>query len=195
MASLELRNQAYRVVFMFRGRKFGFSLETGDRQTAEALTGGVEKTLMLIGQGALVVPDDADVVAFVRTGGKEPQEPPPAAPAPITFVAFKEQYLETHGHGAMEENSLDTIRMHLGHFEKSLGGRFTVQDLALADLQQHVNRRREKKYRGKKLSPVTLKKEMASFRAAWNWAAHMTLVKGPFPSRRRSSTSPGERAE
>lgn len=45
MASLELRNQTYRVVFMFRGRKYGYSLDTGDRDTAEALRGGVEKTL------------------------------------------------------------------------------------------------------------------------------------------------------
>jgi hypothetical protein len=30
---------------------------------------------------------------------------------------------------------------------------------------------------------VTLKKEMASFRAAWNWAAHTGLVTGAFPSK------------
>jgi len=56
VASLELRNQTYRVVFMYRGKKFGYSLDTGDRQTAEALRGGVEKTLMLIGQRAICVP-------------------------------------------------------------------------------------------------------------------------------------------
>ena len=31
-------------------------------------------------------------------------------------------------------------------------------DPQLGDLQRHVNRRREKKYRGRQLSPVTLKK-------------------------------------
>jgi integrase len=46
-----------------------------------------------------------------------------------------------------------------------------------------VTARSQKKYRGKRLSPVTLKKEIASFRAAWNWALHMGLVKGAFPSR------------
>src|SRR5207249_2178919 len=49
--------------------------------------------------------------------------------------------------------------------------------------QRHVTTRSQKKYRGRKLSPITLKKELASFRAAWNWAAPMGLVKGPFPSK------------
>src|SRR5262249_8468811 len=53
----------------------------------------------------------------------------------------------------------------------------------LADLQRQVNERARKKYRGKPLSPVTLRKEGASFRAAWNWAALGGLVKGPFPRR------------
>jgi integrase len=60
---------------------------------------------------------------------------------------------------------------------------FHVQSLALTDLQRHINERLKKKYRGKPLSPVTLKKEVASFRAAWNWAALTGLVKGGFPSK------------
>jgi integrase len=69
------------------------------------------------------------------------------------------------------------------HFQKSLGERFPMNELCAADLQDHVNRRAQKKYRGKNLSPVTLRTEMRSFRAAWNWAASMGLVVGTFPSR------------
>jgi hypothetical protein len=61
MASLELRNKKYRVVFVLGGRKYGYTLNTGDSSTAEALRGGVEKTLMLISQGALRLPPGADV--------------------------------------------------------------------------------------------------------------------------------------
>jgi hypothetical protein len=80
MAALELRNQTCRVVFMYAGKRYGYSLDTGDRQTAEALRGGVEKTLMLIGRGALQVPEGADAVLFVKNGGKvvEPATPAPA---------------------------------------------------------------------------------------------------------------------
>ena len=83
----------------------------------------------------------------------------------------------------MEKNSLQTAAMHLKHFEKTLKGGFPLQQLALADVQRHVNRRAKKVYRGKPLSPVTLRKETASFRAAWNWGVQTGLVKGVFPSK------------
>lgn len=70
MASLELRNQTYRIVFMHAGKKYGYSLDTGDKQTAEGLRGGVEKTLMVIEQRFLSVPAGAEVVAFVRADGQ-----------------------------------------------------------------------------------------------------------------------------
>lgn len=183
MASLELRNLTYRVVFMFRGRKYGYSLDTGDCDTAEALRGGVEKTLMRVEQNLLPFPEGTDIIAFVKHDGRLPEKQTAAPPAPLTLAQMKEQYLAAHRGGAMEANSLATVRMHLGHFEKTLGERFAVRQLALTDLQGHVTERAKKKYRGKKLSTVTLKKEMASFRAAWNWAALTGLVSGPFPSR------------
>ena len=81
MASLELRNHTYRVVFRYAGRKYGYSLDTGDRQTAEGLRGGVERTLMLIEQKVLRVPEGADVVAFVKAGGQPEEEPRPLSPS------------------------------------------------------------------------------------------------------------------
>jgi integrase len=183
MASLELRNQTYRVVFLFRGRKYGYSLDTGDRDTAEALRGGVEKTIMRVEQNLLPFPEGADVIQFVKHDGRPPEKEPPAPPAPLTLAQLKEKYLDAHAQGAMEANSLATVRMHLGHFEKTLGERFAVRQLALADLQRHVSERARTKYRGRRLSSVTLKKETASFRAAWNWAVLTGLVEGPFPAR------------
>lgn len=91
--------------------------------------------------------------------------------------------MQTHSAGALEENSLATVRMHLGHFEETLGARFRLDGLTLARLQEHVDRRARKKYRGRPLSPTTLKKEVASFRAAWNWGGQMGLARGPFPNK------------
>ena len=140
MASLELRNETCRVVFMHGGRKHGYSLETGDKQTAETLRGGVEKTLMLIGQEAIAVPEGADVAAFVRNGGKAREVARPAE-APLTLGQLAEKYLAAHGNGAMEANSLGTVRIHLNHFMATLGERFAVRSLALADVQGHLDER------------------------------------------------------
>jgi integrase len=138
---------------------------------------------MRVQQNLLPFPEGADVVKFVKHDGRPPEKETAAPPAPLTLAQLREKYLSAQSAGAMEANSLATVRMHLGHFEKTLGGRFAVRLLTLADLQRHVNERSRRKYRGKVLSAVTLKKEMASFRAAWNWAAHAGLVTGPFPSK------------
>lgn len=85
MASFELRNKTYRCVFMLGGRKYAFSLDTGDRQRAEALRGGVEKTLMLIGQGVLHLPKGGDPIGFVRGGGKAAKATRTTPAEPITL--------------------------------------------------------------------------------------------------------------
>jgi len=184
MASLEKRNQTYRIVFMYGGKRHGFSLGTGDRREAESLAGGVEKTLMRIEQKLLKVPTGVDIVTFVQNDGRiEPVETSPAV-EPITFAQFRDRYLATHAGGAMESNSLGTVRIHLGHIAATLGERFPLPSLASSDLQSHITRRAAMKgARGRRLSPTTIRKELATLRAAWNWAVHTGLVTGHFPNR------------
>jgi hypothetical protein len=45
-ASPELRNKACRAVFVYREHKYGYSPDTGDRDIAEGLSGGIENALM-----------------------------------------------------------------------------------------------------------------------------------------------------
>ena len=102
----------------------------------------------------------------------------------ITLAELKEQFIQAHSAGAMEKNSLETVAMHLRHLIKTFGVNFPVQTLTLANLQEHVNRRAKKKgIRNRPLSPATIRKEVASFRAAWNWAVQMGLVTGNYPNR------------
>jgi integrase len=105
-------------------------------------------------------------------------EAPPRPTAALTLESLRDQYLATH-RGAQEENSLSTVRMHFGHFIESMGARFHVREMTTQKLQEHIDRRKGKKA----LSPVTLKKEVATLRAAWNWAAHTGRLSGPFPGR------------
>ncbi|MFO0875979.1 MAG: hypothetical protein U0840_01290 [Gemmataceae bacterium] len=190
----------YRVVFLYANRKYSYSLETSDLPTANALRGGVEKTLMLLGQGALSVPDGASVVEFVKHGGRLPSPPPGPAgqepkDAPVRLADFKTRYLEARSGGSMEQNSLATARMHLGHFERTLGADFDLRKLTLTTLQEYLTRRRKqgdprrKKPAPTPLSPATLRLEMATLRAAWNWGGCSTGVcTGRFP--RKDSSTP-----
>ena len=184
MASLEKRKQTYRIVFMHGGKRYSFSLKTGDCREAEALAGGVEKVLMRIEQKLLKVPPGVDIVTFVQNDGQIEEAPPPAEAEPVTFSQFRDRYLATHEGGGMERDSLRTVRIHLGHIAGTLGEHFPLPTLASSDLQRHITRRAAvKRAGGRRLSPTTIRKELASFRAAWNWAFHMGLVPGHFPNR------------
>ncbi|MFO0877908.1 MAG: tyrosine-type recombinase/integrase [Gemmataceae bacterium] len=184
MAALQNRNGSFRILFRYEGSQHTLLVGKVTAEEAQAFLGKVEHLLLRIKQRWVQVPPGITITDFLLADGQVKSPEKVTAPAePIIFQTFKERYLEAHSHGAMEANSLATVRMHLGHFERTLGERFVLQKLTLADLQRHVNQRARKQYRGKALSPYTLRKETSSFRAAWNWAMANDLVVGPFPSK------------
>jgi integrase len=184
MAWLELDpdSQRYKVCFRFGGKRFKKSLKTGNQSEAEILAGGVEKTLLRLEQGLIELPEGADILSFVLSDGKRQEKP--KATRQLTLEGFFQQYREKLPAGAMEANSLDTVKLHMSHLQRHLGKRFAVQGLTLADLQTYVDlRSREKGHRKRPISPITIKKEVTSFSGIWTWGIQMGLVKGAFPNR------------
>jgi hypothetical protein len=116
-------------------------------------------------RGRLTVPDGVSLEDFVAAGGKVPVLA--ARPETTTARQLFDHYFQTHANGTIEENSLGTARSHLNQFAETASERFRIQGLTLLDLQGHVERRRKKG-----VATVTLKKEVATVRASWNWAAH-----------------------
>lgn len=167
MATVEKRSNRYRLIFYFQGGRYAASLKTTNRDEADDIAGSVNRTLALMQQGVVAMPEGADLVRFVLSGGRK-EDAPKLSPI-RTLTELKDHYLQAVGVGAMEDNSLDTVRMHLKHFVKTLDASFLIQTLSQSHLQNHVERRAKKKGHFKKpLSPVTLRKEVASFRACWN---------------------------
>jgi len=185
MPYIEKRGGNFRVVFHLGGKRYRHTLKTKEERIAKSVVGGVERTIMLIEQRALRIPEDCDVGEFVLSGGQvKATAALPEAAKEISLGELRDRYVETMAIGAIEQNSLETVKMHLRHFLKTLGSGFMLQGMGLSDLQEHVNRRaRAKGLRGRNLSPTTMRKEMASFRAAWNWGVQAGLVKGAFPNK------------
>ena len=89
-----------------------------------------------------------DIVAFVEYDGKPPHAGPTLANAPrqaVTIGHLKVRYLTTHANGTIEANSLDTCRLHLGHFVRVLGEGFPLCELTLSKIQEYVNQRAKAK--------------------------------------------------
>jgi hypothetical protein len=184
VASVQKKGDSYYCQFYFGGVRRTFTVGSVSESKAWSVAEDAEKLLGKIRRGERDLPDGVDIVDFVRARGnlkdlpKIAEKPKPAS-AILTVEALRDQYLAAH-EGAQEENSLSTVRMHFGHFIKSLGASFDIRTADVGKLQEHIDRRKKGP---RKRSPVTLRKEMATLRAAWNWAAHRGLVEGHFPGR------------
>jgi len=174
----------FKICFRWAGRKLKKTVKTTDRAHAETALARFIDNLNLLERGRLELPPDADIGTFLLSDGKFNGAPSALPPQQLlTLGELRDQYLAVHANGSMEENSLDTVRMHLRHVIATLGVSLRVNSLTTADLQSHIDRRGRKRYRGRSLSAVTLRKEMASFRACWNWGLQSGKLKEVFPSR------------
>ncbi len=181
MASLQKKGDSYYCQFMYHGRRHTFTVGAVEESEAENKARQVDYLLMRLKQRLLVLPDGTDIVTFVQHDGQPPDTGPTLAAAPrqaITLGHLKDRYLTTHANGTIEANSLDTCKLHLGHFARILGDGFPLGELSLAKMQEYVNHRAKAK-----ISPVTIRKEIATLRAAWNWGEPMDLTEGKFPNR------------
>lgn len=176
MAGVRKKGDAYYCTFRFQGRRYYFAFGQVSEEQAKAKGVEVDEILDLLERGRLTVPEGVRLEDFVAASGKAPTTA--ARPKTITSRQLFDQYLATHANGTIEESSLGTAKTHLNQITESIGDRFRVQQLTLLNLQEHVDRRRKKG-----ISPVTLKKEIATFRACWNWAVHGGILLGTFPNR------------
>ncbi len=178
MAGIRKKGNAFYCTFRFQGHRYYFAVGQVSEEQAQAKCVEVDEVLALIERGRLTVPDGVRLEDFVAAGGKAPLIS--ARPETVSARQLFDKYLATHANGTIESSSLGTVKTHLNQVAKTLGERFRIQSLALSDLQNHVERRRKKG-----VSPVTLKKEIATLRTCWNWGVHSGSLKGP---RRPGST-------
>lgn len=77
-----------------------------------------------------------------------------------------------------------TIETHLKHLERVIGKAVPIAQIKLGVLQRYVDERsRDYNQRERKISPVTIRKEMTTFCSVWNWASHRGHVESRFPNR------------
>jgi hypothetical protein len=146
MAWLQRRGTKYRICFRYAGELYRQALGPSDEKEAEACRARLEDTLNRLERGWLKLPPDVDLPVFLLSGGEAARRlsAPSSSPAPITLVALRDGYLGAQ-ETALERGSLNTLRTHLDHLVRTLGEPFPIRQLALADLQRHVDRRRSEK--------------------------------------------------
>lgn len=181
MAWLERRGDRFYLCFRLGEQKFKRSLKTTNQREAEAAVCRVERRLKLIEDGDLSIPDDADLTTFILSDGKRER------PVVVHAMTLRELLLKYESRlrvGTLEANSIATIKLHLKHIARIFGTKLRADRLRFSDLQNYVDvRSLEQGKRGRPLSAVTVKKELASLSGVWNWAARMGDVRGVFPNK------------
>jgi integrase len=183
MAWLERRGKKYRISYRLGGTLHRHSLGTADKGEADSCLARLEDSLNRLDRGWLKPPPaGADLSLFLLSGGEVTGVPPLRAPTPLILGALIQGYREAQA-TAIEADSLATVGTHLGHFVKSFGADFFIQSLTLDDLQRHVERRRKERGRRGKVTGYTIRKEVNTLAAAWEWAVLSNKLTGVFPNR------------
>ncbi|HWC89249.1 MAG TPA: hypothetical protein VG433_06335, partial [Pirellulales bacterium] len=164
MAAIQGRNGISRILFRYGGKQHSLPVGKVTDTEADQWQAKVEHLLMRLRQRLTEIPPGISITDFLLFDGRPPVDPEFMVRKETTFSELKTQYLATVGNGSIEANTLATARIHLAHLETTLGKRFLLSGLSLRKLQSHVDRRQAD------AAPVTIGKEIATFRAAWNWA-------------------------
>ena len=184
MASLQQRSGWFHLLFRFDGRQFSHTLKTRDRREADAIRGTVDRVLIRVRNKEIPPPPpDVDVTAYLLAGGKVVDETRSTTPL-LTLRELSDRYIQTHGNGALEPKTLVMLRIHFTHLIRHFGERKAVAQFTTGLLQEYVTARCLMKGKQRRpISPVTVQKDLASLRAAWNWAVRGELLSGTFPGR------------
>lgn len=175
MASLQKKGDTFYCQFLYHGKRRTFTVGTVPQLEAEAKARQVEYLLMRLKQGLITIPTGCDIVSFIMHDGKPPEGQPATsneASKKGTLSSLRDQYIAAISGGSVEENTLYTIRIHFSHLCGLLGEKIPLTDIKLGTLQKYVDDRQ------KKVSPVTIKKELSTLRASWNWALLDGMVSG-----------------
>lgn len=178
MAMLQSRNGSHRVRFRFQGKQQAITIGAVSLTEARQWKAKVENLLMRVKQRMLEVPPGCPIEEFLLHDGRPPAVANLTKVRNTTLGELRQAYEKVFSNGAIEANTLATAKIHLTHIEATLGKAFLLPALTLAKLQEHVDRRSKGKLA---VAPVTIKKEIDTFRAVWNWGQRNALVSGAFP--------------
>jgi integrase len=182
--------------FRFDGRQYYRSLNTDSETAAQNIKGQVDETIALLKQGRLSLPEGADSEAighFILSGGRVDQRPT-AAPKPKPLKEVVDAYFDSLPDGSKAKSSLDTEKTHANHLQRILKGSIPLRQIGVEELQGYVRKRsRESGHKGKKIQPVTLKKELMTFSQIRSFARQRQWVEGGLDMRDVRLPKPAEK--
>jgi len=166
MASLFIEKGIYTVAFRLGKSQYRRSLKTSEAKEANGRFKRIEVTLYDIEQGRLTIPEGADIGKFILSEGRLEQK------LEVAEVKMLKDVIETYKQEkvGLAKTSMDTIVVHT-NWLLSIIKNCPIASISSAQLKTYINTRCEV------VKPRTVKKEIATLRAIWNWSK----IKTEFP--------------
>ena len=123
------------------------------------------------------MPEDADPGVWIMSEGKVSNKPTVQKSNGRNLTKFGpicDAYLQ--GQLDKAESTLEGERIHIRHFKKVFGESVRLADINLHDVEQYVQRRNRQRYRGKRISGKTIRKELVTFQQVWGWSRERGYV-------------------
>jgi integrase len=184
MASLEKRYDGrYRIVFCWQGERRYHSLGKLPEREARSCLDRLEESLRFVERGLLEIPPGTDLGRFLVSGGKFKAQPVPETH--FTLANLLNRYQAEPLEGVKEPSTRSTESIHIAHLLRIIGSKTNVQAITTETLQGYVNARAKEKGRGgRRVSHVTIQKELGTLSSVWNrWAQPLKLVTGSAPTK------------
>ena len=128
----------------------------------------------MVTRGFLVMPPEADPVAFLLSGGKAQQAA--GQDRPLTLGELFTKYESALPVQAKERTTLKTEQTHLKRFRKKLPLSKAVDQITTHDIQQYINTESKRKFGERSISPDTIKRYIDTLKCIFNWALKQELV-------------------
>lgn len=185
MASLELDPDSgrYRVRFRYGGQEYKRSLRTKQQRIAQASLGQVEETLRMLELGMTSLPPEVDEGAFIISGARV-RKAKLQTISDLTLKQLFEVYDRELPKGAKEERTLAGEKLHFKHLLRHLKPSTRLSSIKSSLIQRYVELRSKDQFRGRLISPDTIKKELTTLRLVWNWAKAQGYVQSDPPINR-----------
>lgn len=146
-------------------------LRTDNERHARNLLARLELQITAVRQGLASIPETADPVDWLLSAGVREK----AASGPVdgcrTLGELLSRYDAALPLGAVAATTRATAKIHHEHLRKGLGARKPLRSIGVEELQAYANKR--------KASGATVRKELATLRTAWRWAAKSNVAPSP----------------
>jgi integrase len=141
MASLEVRNGSWRVIFCHQGEKRYFTLGEVSTTDAAVHKASTEELLRLLKRNLISIPTGCSIEDFMFHRGNPPaQVATSVVKKQLTLGELREVYLARQ-EKMLEATTLEGLRVFFHHLCRLIGDKQIVSALSLPDLQKYVDKR------------------------------------------------------